>query len=184
MSFAVAVGGARGWQDELAELLAAGREPAAWIACNDAGVELEPLDHWCSLHPEKLVRENRDHPRHWCWVRQRREAGRSQDFVTWSHGGEPRTDRRIYGYSDGASGLMAAGLGLQLCDVVVLCGIRMDHHPNAYRDEKGWQKGHLYRDRGWKRVHDDFQGRVFSMAGWTRRVFGPPPWVASDEDAA
>lgn len=169
---AVAVGGARGWQDELAELLEI-TEPDVYIACNDAGTEIEPLDHWCSLHPEKLVRENRDHPKHWSWVRQRIEAGRSRDFVTWSHESSAGIDRVITGWSDGASGLLCTGLALEMAELVVLVGIRMDRHPNAYRDEKRWNIASNYH-HGWKRVHDRIETRVRSMAGWTQRRFGAP----------
>lgn len=173
MSYAVVVGGAAGWQDELAGLIAV-REPAIYVACNDAGVDLEPLDHWASLHPEKLVGENRDHERHWSWVRQRVEAGRSRDFATWSHGSPVPVDRTLEGWSDGSSGLLALGVALQFTEVAVLCGIRMDTHRNQYRPEKQWQKAKNYR-RGWERLRECLEGRVFSTSGWTREVFGSPP---------
>jgi hypothetical protein len=175
-SLAVAVGGARGWQDDLEALLSGGVEPDVWVACNDAGVELEPLDHWCSLHPDKLVDRNPDHPKRWSWVRQRLEAGRSRDFVTWSHGGEPRTDRRLMGWSDGSSGLLTVGIALHVAETVVLCGIRMDKHPNHYRAEKQWHQARNYH-RGWTRTRERMVGRVYSMSGWTREQFGPPPWI-------
>lgn len=176
MTLAVVVGGAAGWQDELAELLAAGCAPDVYVACNDAGVELEPLDHWASLHPEKLVDKNPEHAERWPWARQRIEAGRSRDFATWSHGGEPPTDRILAGWSDGSSGLLALGVALQFADVAILCGIRMDTHPNQYRGEKQWQRARNYR-RGWVRLRASLEGRVFSTSGWTREVFGAPPWT-------
>lgn len=179
MSVAVVVGGARGWRAELDAVLSSGVEIDLFVACNDAGLELEPLDHWASLHPEKLVGKDPEHPMLWSWVQQRVESGRSRDFATWSHGGEPRTDRRITGWSDGSSGLLALGVALQFCDVAVLCGIRMDPHPNQYRPEKQWQRAANYR-RGWRRLRDRLQGRVFSTSGWTRDVFGTPPWAHAE----
>jgi hypothetical protein len=176
MTYAVVVGGAEGWQEELAELIASGPEPDVYVACNDAGLELEPLDHWASLHPEKLVGKDPDHPERWPWVRQRIEAGRSRDFATWSHGGKPRTNRTLTGWSDGSSGFLALGVALQFADQAVLCGIRMDAHPNQYRPEKQWQRARNYR-RGWERRREQLQGRVFSTSGWTRDVFGPPAWA-------
>lgn len=163
---AAVIGGAQCWRDDFAALqaLAGGGWDGPILACNDVGTVLPVLDHWCTLHPDKM----------WRWQEERAQNGHPTEYVTWGTAREHGIDRVFNGLANGSSGLYTTSVALRLGYTVVLCGVPMDARPNAFRDEKGWQgyRGYL---RGWNAVADSIRGKVFSMSGWTKNLLGAPP---------
>ena len=138
------------------------------IATNDLGIVLPRLDHWATLHPEKMPD----------WIAARRANGLPDTYRTWSHTAGS-VDHVVKGWSNGSSGLLAVGVALALgADEVILCGLRMDKQRNHFRTEKGWGQALRYR-AGWQSKQGLMRGRVHSMSGWTRDLLGAPPWLST-----
>jgi hypothetical protein len=140
------------------------------VACNNAGVVWPGrLDHWATLHPEELR-----------WrIERRAERGHPNGYETWTrpyaHGmkDRERVCRHVLtGWSEGSSGFLALGVALQVADKAILCGIPMDERPHFDR-VGGWESA----DKHWGAWLDrapSIEGRVRSMSGRTRDLFGAP----------
>jgi SAM-dependent methyltransferase len=151
------------------------RVPAAWpgpvIACNDVGC-LFPgrLDHWCSLHPEKLTK----------WTKERGARGHPSGYITWSRKGG-RADRQVKTWGGGASGLLDITVAYEIgCERVVLCGVPMTRSPH-FVDSIEHQYGKIWSSASthfavWKKpaILARMRGRVKSMSGETRALLGEP----------
>lgn len=148
------------------------RVPEGWaemyVACNEAGTMIEPLDHWVTLHPEKMAG----------WQRERAANGLSGNYQTWTRvmpkgfgHREELVDRTTEDWQ-GSSGLLCLKVALeQGADRVIGCGIPMDASPHFF-DERGWQDWKLYRvawARRWRELEN-----ARSMSGWTRELLGGP----------
>lgn len=161
------VGGAACWRDDVARLekMAGGRWPGPIFACNDVATVLPDLDHFCTLHAEKLPQ----------WKRQRLANGLPFHFETWSCANRTPVDHHWDQWTGGSSGLYALAVALFAvgCERAVLCGIPMNADPNAFREEARWH-AHARYVRGWKRDMEQLQGRVRSMSGTTMEWFGSP----------
>ena len=174
-------GGAQGVWDERAEaldLLAVVGAEVVGIAVNDAGTEHpDPLDHWCSLHPNKLFVSP------FFWERKRAENGWSTaGYLRWSVSKlSDRVDRTTRQWTGGSSGLLAlevALLRLNL-DGAILCGVPMDGRLNQFRGEP-WRPHERFRS-SWLKIPPEHKARARSMSGWTRDLLGCPTldWLRS-----
>lgn len=133
------------------------------VAVNRAAISYEGVvDHWVTLHPEKLA--------HW-----RRLRGERPDRpVTWSRR-EPRIVDRIVSHSwGGGSGMLAVRVALEHLQAgrVILCGMPIDGGPHA-GEETPWKDSGLFRP-DWEKRADELRGRVVSLSGWTRDLLGGP----------
>lgn len=132
------------------------------VACNDAGRDWpHRLDHWVSLHPEKLLK---------VWTPERPGG-----YETWSDPNRQRgpapTDHHLDNWG-GSSGLFCVQVALEVgASYVVACGMPMDARPH-YFGTKEWGPWEQYRD-AWDR-HADEMGVVRSMSGWTAELLGRP----------
>lgn len=182
MRVAIVYGGGEGVFDQATEardLVAEVGAEIVTIAINDAGYDPrcpDPLDHWCSLHPAKLVNAE------FRWAERRRDAGLSDAYVVWSvsrlHAVVDRVTRRWKG---GSSGLLAVDVALRLdLDRVILCGVPLDGRTNEFRGEP-WKPHERFRP-SWVRDAHEFGDRVRSMSGWTAGLLGLPTldWLKAE----
>jgi hypothetical protein len=189
---AIILGGAECvWED----LAALERMTGTWdglvIAVNDVGIHwTRRLDHWVSLHPEKLVKRDSAHVKKWPWVRQRDYLGHPNGYQTWTRNTKKaNVDHSVPAWSGGSSGLLAVNVARALdCDRVVLVGTPMDKRPH-FRESIVHVKGRKWSPATahWKKwlAHEaDMQGWVRSMSGRTRDLLGEPTpeWLEGSDD--
>lgn len=178
MKVAVVLGGAACVWDDVAEL---GRRWPRWVqeatiySVNDVPT-LWParLDHWCTLHPERLTG----------WVRVRRERSYPEGWLVWCPH-RRGTHEHFNGWVDGSSGLYATSVALirHEHDRVLLCGVPMQPSTHVTR-RLPWNQCYKYT-AGWERTNPQFklmEGHVFSFSGRTRELLGFPDfsWVRKD----
>jgi len=169
---AVICGGAEGVWEERARAVGLVRSlglTVVSLAINDAGtVHPDPLDHWITLHPDKL---RVDAPN---WAGAREANGLQTTYKVWSQSHKPGVDGCARLWRDGSSGLTAIDVALnQLAlPAAILCGIPMDDSLNVFRG-RPWGHHKRYR-RGFQKHLPAFRHRVRSYAGWTRQHLGAP----------
>lgn len=153
--------------------------PGITIAVNDIGVHFEDIDHWCSVHPEKLVGTDPDHPEGLCWVEQRDVAGLHDNYLTWTHKSDRGTDREVSAPGRGSSGALAVHVAYELdAPRVALCGVPLDTRTwfdgsLTHEGDVGFTSAPSHQ-RYWRRKSDWFKERTRSMRGWTRDLLGVP----------
>lgn len=173
--WAIVLGGASCvWEDVRAWETIYGREwDGLVIAANDIGSWWpRRLDHWVSLHPNKLAR----------WAEQRvangfpaagetwGRLGRYNEPVTWTHQLEP--------WPLGSSGLLAVQVA-QVLGVtrVILCGMPMTStaHFTESKENFGpfWYAAAGYWT-AWAQHKEHLRGWVRSMSGKTKEMLGEP----------
>ena len=188
-------GGACVWDDLDALEAMVGRWRGPVFAVNDAACRRDvngrcwtrKIDHFCTLHAEKVAR----------WKQERRKLvlslGRSTEwdyFETWSCTKRTPVDHHFSGNTKGSSGLYAVSVAFHLGHPrVVLCGVPMDNRRNAFRDETEWKAYRRYTDAWVDRARNarpEFVDRIRSMSGWTREKFGAPTpeWIRGEAMAA
>lgn len=190
MNVAIVHGGAVGVWEEAKRALAlvesVGFQPVM-IALNEAGIYLETLDHWGTLHPDKLPG----------WEKERREQGHAAGYERWSVSPSHHTDRTVRTWRGGSSGLHGADIAVNGLGIgpVILCGVPMDNRDNHFRGNP-WGKYRVHLP-GWEKraVRPILAVHVRSMAGfhpttgepaWTTSMFGAPDaaWLESFASAA
>ncbi len=181
--WAIVLGGGSGvWDDVLAwEKLYGKQWDGVVVCCNDVGSHWpRPLDHWCTLHPEKMVH----------WMAQRAKYGFCMEFATW---GRKRRGallaNKMAPWPGGSSGMLAVQLAqLVGCKRAILCGIPMTPTPHfseslLHQTEKPWSSvaGHW---RSWGKQAHRMRGWARSMSGRTEELLGTPTlaWLL-EEDA-
>lgn len=166
MKVALCVGGAACVWDDLAALerLVGGAWPGPIIACNDIGTLLPDLDHWATLHAAKLPQ----------WRQARAENGHPSHYETWSCENRTSVDHHWDHWTKGSSGFYELGVALEGLgrDRAILAGIPMDAGKHAFR-QTPWNAYRIYT-RTWSDSAEGLRGRVASMSGWTRELFGAP----------
>lgn len=172
---ALVLGGAASvWEDVRAvETMIGGPWPGLVIAVNDVGSHWpRRLDHWCTLHPEKMPG----------WLKDRTAAGHPDGYTTWARRKSTGIARTIESWAGGSSGLLGVALacGPLECERVILCGVPMNRDPH-FAQSKVHPKGKPWTscDAHWKSwTKPEFtkrmQGRVKSMGGRTRDLLGAP----------
>jgi hypothetical protein len=155
------------------------------IAVNDIGkVWKGRVDHWVSLHPDKLK----------TWIGERRKAGLNADFQTWAHrryrgvGKRESLPHITSSVADwhGSSGLLAVAVALRLkCTRIVLAGVPMSPKAAHFFDEKPWVVATRFQ-MAWKRNLPEIKDFVRSMSGWTAELLGEPTaaWIEEGKDGS
>lgn len=153
--------------------------PDMIIAINDIGGLLQRVDHWVSMHPDKLLTE---------WVSQRSRRGFAPAGRYWTaeHLSAPSYFRRVVNPGGGSAGLaveVARALGAER---IVLAGCPLESAPHFFGD-KPWSPREVehYR-RSWARQKKTWGPFVRSMSGWTRDLYGAPDaeWLTNPKDMA
>lgn len=166
---AVALGGAKGGLEELAEVSA--RMPVAKIfAVNDVAAEYPGhVDYFVTLHPSKLD----------MWLDKRQSLGLSPPDHIIAHVAE-RHVTEVVSFKwpemkrSGSSGLFAAKIAIEKTDLpVVLCGIPMDADRTHYAESNFVKHCDEFRP-AWQEALPHIRGRVTSMSGWTAELLGRP----------
>lgn len=174
---AAVLGGANCVWDDLAALRALTKVDVI-IATNDAGAHFaEPVDHWVTLHAEKLS----------VWMGERAQRGYPPASRVWVHDRAPRTVPGIDGYDKladwgGSSGLFAVQVALSLgLERVVLCGVPMEGTYGHFFDPGRWQWAVRYRS-AWQQRIAFIAETTRSMSGWTAEILGKPDevWLSKE----
>jgi hypothetical protein len=146
--------------------------PHVVIAVNEIAIHLKRLDHWATLHGEKLSR----------WIDRRRATlGLDSSLVSlWAAdtGMPAPAGTRVLPYDwggmgSGSSGLFAVRVAFRLrAGIICLAGVPMtpDGHWN---DPTPW-KDHGGAVAAWIAAEPQLRGRVRSLSGWTREFLGEP----------
>jgi len=148
------------------------------IAANDVGSHWpRPLDHWCTLHPDKFQ----------LWRDQREAYGFEDGYLTWGRQRQ-HMDYIVQPWAGGSSGMLAVQIAATVgCKKAILCGIPMTPTPHflesiPHRRGAVWTSvaAHL---RAWDKHLDKMVGWVRSMSGRTQEYFGAPDmeWLLKDD---
>ncbi len=170
-------GGSCVWDDVAAvELMIGHPWDGIVIAANDVGCHWpRPLDHWCSLHSNKMDG----------WIKQRSANGFPPCGTTWSRGGAAhRAMRQITPWAGGSSGMMAVAIAAELgVTHAILCGIPMTVTPHfqestVHQATSPWTQAKAHWVP-WPKFAPRM-GFVRSMSGRTRELLGAPDrdWLA------
>jgi len=147
------------------------------IAVNAAGwVVPVPILHWVCAHPTLVAgfRSRRSER-----LRRHRIPDRLDRYLFWSRGPGSGVDRVYHPHDPidqrAGSGLDAIWLALETWgyDRVVLAGMPYQGRGHIAHGTVGHR--YDFYQRRLVRVADRLQGRVFSLSGFTRDLFGPPP---------
>lgn len=198
---ALVLGGAKGVYDDLEALRQLMRAPKrgkiekwpGWIfAVNDVACHPMPtgelrnflhgfrLDHWCSLHPDKMAK----------WIGWRAKAGLPDGFVTWAHGWQSKVDEVYVGAAGGSSAMFAARVAMDRIGTkrVIWCGAPLDYGPHfdasrEHEAEAPWGRSPANGSRAvWMARSRSIRNWGRSMSGWTRDLLGHPltqEWVTT-----
>lgn len=152
------------------DLQAVGEWDGIRIAVNDAGYAVrERIDHWATLHPEKLP----------AWVDRRRRYGGNMDFITWSRRQPDDVDHILTPWDSGSSGMLAVQVALDELNAteVVLCGVPLEESPHFF-SKVPWVHAITHR-KAWEKNLWRMKGKVHSLSGWTRELLGAPEWIGA-----
>jgi hypothetical protein len=149
------------------------------VAANDVGcVWPHRLDHWCSLHANKLPK----------WTEERRKLGHPDGYLLWGRKGKGGrdVDRDVaHRFGGGSTGLLAVSVALEVgATRIILCGVPMTksgyfagsvvHPPTKTFSsaDSHWRK--------WRLHSAELVRHVRSMGGRTRELLGAPDpeWLA------
>ena len=150
---------------------------AVIFGVNDVGMFLPRMDHWCSLHTDKLS----------TWKATRWLTAREKEDVKY-HGVDPRAFID-YDWSSlrpllALSGYFAMQIAhIMGCNPIVLCGCPGSQVKRFFeleaRPDFGYGSGPAGSDEGIRQqlIREmnrlpDFKSKVSSMSGWTREFFG------------
>jgi hypothetical protein len=140
--------------------------PDVIIAVNDIGIYIEDIDHWVTMHPEKMP----------VWVEQRKKHGFEKPNMWTTPEKIEKAKKEVEGYSlvnsKGGSGILGVNLAKFLgATKIVLAGIPMTQNSH-FNKENHWMEATLYR-QFW-RGEKSYVRWVRSMSGWTKEMYGPP----------
>lgn len=145
------------------------------IAANDIGAHWpRRIDHWATLHPEKLER----------WIQLRRENGFPGGFVTWAHHYLPGDSIRGRDLIDmtlerrSNSGIFAAFIARELGARAVLCGVPLTKTPHfaestMHMRGRPWSSA-VTHVREFEQIADQLRPFARSMSGRTAELLGRP----------
>jgi hypothetical protein len=142
------------------------------IAVNDIGVHWPgPLDHWCTLHPEKMAK----------WTQERTAKGHDERYLKWGGRNHKNVDNVARGPTGGSSGMLACNVAAHIgMTHVVLCGVPMTrvphfHESTIHKKGKPWSSADSHW-RAWRKDENrrKLQARARSMSGRTAELLGMP----------
>ena len=137
--------------------------PDEIIAINDIGIYVENIDHWATMHPEKMP----------VWEEQRK----AHNFVKPKMWTTPeKVSEYMEGYtlinSKGGGGILGVNLAKFLgASKIILAGIPMTTNAH-FNNEHNWMEATLYK-QFW-RDEKSYPKLVRSMSGWTKELYGLP----------
>lgn len=146
------------------------------IAVNDIGTEFEWINHWVTMHPDKMPR----------WLEQRRYNNFPDPLNFWTS-----VDRKVPNgitfeqirNTRGGSGLLAIYVARKLgATKIVLAGIPMESNAEHYHTSGNWKECRLYR-KIWE-ADTSLKIDVRSVSGWTKNFLGVPTidWFHNREE--
>ena len=177
---AAVCGNARGVFDEIRAVTE--RFPTlAVFGVNDAGMYLPKLDHWVSLHSEKMAT--------WKAARWLQPRGPLEDVTT--HSIEPKPGVAVVWEGLRPTFALSGYFALQLAWImgaspIILCGCPGSFAPRFWetepRTEFGYGSGAYdegVQDQLTKEMArvPELKAAVRSCSGWTREFFGPPEGI-------
>ncbi len=178
--WAIVLGGAAGvWDDVLAWEEVYGKQwDGMVVAANDVGSHWPRyLDHWCTLHPERMAP----------WKDKRAAHGFVGGYITWGRR-KRELDIQVRPWAGGSSGMLAIQVAQMAgAERVVLCGVPMTPTPHfeesvVHSKTKNWMAvaGHW---RAWTKHMSKMMGLARSMSGRTAEVLGVPTleWLTEGE---
>ena len=147
--------------------------PASVFAVNDTGMYLPNIDHWVTLHSDKM--------RHWRALR-KIDSHLGQNFATHAIIEDVSVDYAWINMENhfALSGYFATQIAyLMGFDEIILCGCPGDNSPRYFESSQGRADGYCYQDKGvvsqleldMKRF-PEFKKKVRSVSGYTRELFG------------
>ena len=159
---AIILGGAPSVWTDLAEAkVLLGARPHIIVAANLAGIQFKgPLDGWATLHAEMIE----------AWTEERGEPAARTFSPIAGHHVEVVAERW-----PGSSGLYALQVALFEMGAAsaVLCGVPMETTAGHFANPGPWAAATSYR-RAFCQALPEIGGRVRSLGGWTRDLFGAP----------
>jgi len=171
---ALVIGGAECvWKEiELATKLF---KPDVVVAANDIAINLPAVDHWCTMHPEKMNR----------WL----EARRKNDYhdpVLWTAAHRKRHFNLPFKqipHTGGSSGLLAVNVARFRAKAtrIVACGIPMTTDGGHFVRGVPWTASQHYR-KAWNDQAAELAKCLRSFSGWTAETFGLPTaeWLSEE----
>jgi len=170
-NWGVVLGGADGVLEQFDQIqaLLGGDWPGYILSVNDIAPWVPyPVDHWCSMHHDKLAEWAEEHPEckgiRWC----------ARDYEGMIHQVTGTEDRW-----NGSSGLYAVEVAVKRLHLqkVVLCGVPMDGTDHVIRGEP-WGRDQWWPLRdGWCAAYPEIKEKVRSLSGWTQCLLGEPTEV-------
>ena len=134
--------------------------PDVVVAVNDIGIYVEQVDHWCTMHPEKMP----------AWAKQREAHGFEKPNM-WTATHKAKEGFTLVN-SMGGSGILGVNLAKFLnASKIILAGIPMTQDAH-FNKKHGWIEATLYR-QFW-RGEKSYPKWVRSMSGWTKEMYGEP----------
>ena len=138
--------------------------PDEIIVINDIGMYIEEVDHWVTMHPEKMP----------IWLKQREDHGfvKPKMWTTPEKVEKGIVDGFSLVNSKGGGGILGVNLAKFLgASKIVLAGIPMTQNAH-FNKGSGWIEATLYR-QFW-RGEKSYPKWVKSMSGWTKEFYGLP----------
>lgn len=145
------------------------------IAVNGAFREYPgKVDHAVSFHSDLLP----------YWTERRRKSGYPDPDKYWTVVGQ----RPILGVAmgfvpawGGSSGLIAAQVGMEVADRVILCGVPLDPAAEHFDKPGVWDEAIKHR-HAWQAHAEELRAKVRSMSGWTAELLGTSTadWLAAE----
>lgn len=169
MKSCLILGGAGTIWTDAADALELGRYDLT-IAINDIGARWsDPIDIWCSLHPDKLAGWRADRARAGYPPASRHiahQAGEGIEGLEYRFPGQP---------SSGSSGLFAVNIAMdEGCDRIVLAGVPMTAEAGHVADGRLFAKECSVYLPAWQWALPILRGKVKSISGWTADNLGKP----------
>ncbi len=159
------------------EAMIGGEWPGIVIAVNDVGT-LWPhrLDHWATLHPEKLHEVDPDDGLG-DWLKKREDNGHPGGFKTWGRRSPKLVENVIQPWGGGSSGFFGVRVAHHIgITRAICCGVPMTETPHYHKDNRDgedWRHADLHW-RSWVRHIHRVEGWVRSMSGRTMDRLGYP----------
>lgn len=151
-------------------------EPDLLIAVNDFGAEWHGrLDHWCSMHPEKMEG--------WAEKRAANGLGPAGRIWTAEHKDKKYPYQRVVNPGGGSSALAVAVAREMGAERIVLAGVPLTSTPHFFDDVPWCSKEVAHYQRNWLRQKKELVNCVRSVSGgFTEEHFGRPTkaWIGRE----
>ncbi len=180
MTYAVVLGSAQCWAEDMRSARRTLGNPERVYAVNDAGAHYaNELFAFVTLHPETLR----------YWLDERHAAGNPYPLNVWSHENRPGVTgvhaQYIYpgAINSGSSGLYAVKVATEVYreKKIVLCGVPMDTTPRFFGSRHWHESDSFYS--AWVAAAERLKHNTRSMGGRTATLLGFPSTTWLNESA-